>query len=329
MSHQSRWTNDLTHEGETPFIYGTHWSDTIARTGQGLVVLASAGADNLTITNAQGFERIGNWVSGGTGNDTMQVLGSYNWVSGGAGADRMTLSGDPDQSTSSSGNVVYGDGGDDWILSRTYGSTIYGGSGRDEIHVPGIVSGNIVHGGTGNDLLTVIGNENQLFGGEGDDVLRSASGVGWETQDFPHNGSILSGGPGFDRFELTNASILRGADDGDGILSEGENLTGVIDQIDGYGKGEVLAIDATIQHEGPVAVIEAYGPYNERLFRPLLEPGEYALLHGNNLGDGSFVIAGSGPDTLILYHSDDTGGGIYASGSLILNGNAGGGLVFA
>jgi Ca2+-binding RTX toxin-like protein len=257
----------------------------------------------------------------------MEILGSNNLVSGGTGADRITLSAAADQSGASSGNLVYGGGGDDWILSITFQSTIHGGNGDDEITIGNIVSGNRAHGGKGNDVLSVSGNQNHLSGDEGNDVLRSASGVGWEGQDYPQNGSILTGGPGIDRFELHNSSIVRTGSDGTGTLVEGMGLSGVMDRIADYQAGEVVDIGAGTRHEGAVAI--GASPRDPHGLRPLLNPGEYAVLHGENTSPGQFSIAENGPDMLILYNREDGSGGTYASGSVILNNSDGGGLVFA
>lgn len=142
----------------------------------------SGGAGDDTIEIRSWFSDI----SGGDGNDTIDVAGILgNTVSGGAGDDEITAV----ATQSGDGTFVEGDSGDDTIDARGLNNgAVNGGDGDDTIFVQGRNFGGtgyglFVNGGAGDDTLvyeiSTEGPDNRydsspfsVRGGEGDDTYR-------------------------------------------------------------------------------------------------------------------------------------------------------------
>lgn len=146
-----------------------------------------AGKDTLTETDGSN----GNYVGGGTGDDSLTV-GAYTVVSGGD---------DKDTIHAAEGTIAQGGNGNDTIYSTGEESSVEGGAGNDEIHggadrqhLSGDDGNDSVYGGSGNDFLYGGKGNDVLYGNSGDDTIYGNSG-----DDKLYGGpgtDTLSGGPG-------------------------------------------------------------------------------------------------------------------------------------
>lgn len=134
--------------------------------GLGNNVLFGGGGNDQILTGA-GFNR----VNGNTGDDT--IMGSSkvgDWLSGGQGNDLV------DATASTGHNIINGNLGNDTVNGGDGGDTLRGGQGDD-----------VVHGGSGNDLIFGDLGRNTLTGGAGADTFHSGNGVAQDTiTDFNH-----------------------------------------------------------------------------------------------------------------------------------------------
>ncbi|MET7487160.1 calcium-binding protein [Streptomyces sp. NPDC005538] len=134
----------------------------------------------------------GNYVSGGTGNDSIDIgkaavawggdgndgivaTGGLTITQGGNGNDALFTDGDSSSSDGGDGNDTVRGGDGDQILS--------GGDGNDVIE--GYAGNDFLYGGKGNDKLYGGAGADTLYGNSGNDILWGGAG-----KDF------LSGGPG-------------------------------------------------------------------------------------------------------------------------------------
>lgn len=241
----------------------------------------------------------GSCVLGGNGNDTIRIDGDLNIVAGGNGQDLL---------------VAYGDD-----------NALDGGNGKDELRVTG--DGNRLSGGNGTDCLVANGEGNRLDGGNGVDWLVSTSRGGFGGIG---EGNVLTGGRGFDVFALNNRSDLRVVNDTDddahpddppapgdvGVVSEGDIIVGVMDEITDYTARERLRIGATQEADDPIG-LDGFSPGHRHLE---LADGEYAFIRGDQTGNGRFEVDADGADLLLVY--DATGGGdaLFLQGAVVLQG---------
>ena len=130
-------------------------------------------------------------INGGTGNDTIRVLGT----------GRVTVNG--------------GDGDDELYVTNAAAASVDGGNGNDTIQADTALPASLF-GGAGNDLLMGGSGDDLLDGGDGDDELRGGAGgdrlvggVGNDILDGGEGDDDLAGGVGDDEY-LWNAGA--GAD---------------------------------------------------------------------------------------------------------------------
>ncbi|WP_434051872.1 MAG: hypothetical protein RDA78_21780 [Roseibium sp.] len=182
-------------------LYGTHYSDSLRG------------------------DSVGNWIWGGTGNDTLRGWGGNDRLDGGDGADVLFGGAGADI-------LIGGAGGDraqysdatSWVtadLANSANNTgeaagdtysgiehLYGTHYSDSLR--GDSLGNWIWGGTGNDTLRGWGGNDRLDGGDGADVLFGGAGA-----------DILIGGAGGDRVQYSDATSSVTAD-----LANSANNTG-------------------------------------------------------------------------------------------------------
>jgi Ca2+-binding RTX toxin-like protein len=114
---------------------------------------------------------IGDYVTGGAGDDVIHGTPGDDHIAGGAGDD-----------------VIYGHEGDDTLLGQTGNDQLFGGPGDDLLD--GGPGQDLLHGGDGNDDMFGGPGADQLFGDAGDDHLDGGPG-----------NDLLDGGPGVDQLQ--------------------------------------------------------------------------------------------------------------------------------
>jgi len=246
----------------------------------GQSLLGTAGADTLTgglfddtLVGLAGNDRL----SGGLGgNDSLDGGEGSDELFGGAGNDTLVAGGGVNVGSMPGYNALWGEGGDDSLM---------GGSANDNLQ-----------GGPGSDTLR---------GGEGDDQLSGGDDGGADLLDAGGGNDYLFGGPGSD-------TLLGGAGNDTLGATEGNQVTGTIDQFDG-GEGEDLF---NLGGGGaPGVQVQMAGGLGRDTFR-LIGPD----LFGSNRG---FVITdfqgGEGGDLIDLLNSLSA-----APGPMIYSANAGG-----
>jgi Ca2+-binding RTX toxin-like protein len=192
-----------------------------------------------------------NLLSGGDGNDYLDISGSYtsyraefdsrstgkNTLKGGAGDDTL-------RAVSSTGdNLLSGGDGNDYLDvsgtvysdpfaindSRSTGNnTLKGGAGDDTLSAGGSTGDNLLSGGNGNDYLDVSGSDsitdggavsdyarsfgnNTLTGGAGNDTLRAGGSTG---------DNLLSGGDGNDYLDVSGSDSITDPITNSGVVSD-------------------------------------------------------------------------------------------------------------
>jgi Ca2+-binding RTX toxin-like protein len=213
------------------------------------------------------------------------------FVSGGNGRDEIVL-------WSSDGNALSGDNGNDILRAFGTDNRLCGGSGADILEVgPGSSSGSPAVASFGN----------VLDGGRGDDLLISTSFVAdFGRPAYPAGlGNTLTGGAGRDSFQLTGRGDLHVTNEaGDGVVSDGDEVRGLMDVITDYRRGEVLDIAADARVDD-VAVTEEtpHFPtgFGERHQHLVLADGAYAAFRGTYEGPGSFTVDAGGGDLLVVW----------------------------
>lgn len=256
--------------------------------------------------------------------DTFDSRDEWGWhdgsrVLGGNGDDDIRVFGDA--------NVVSGDNGQDVLVAFGDGNTLDGGNGKDVLRVFG--DDNRLSGGNGVDLLVANGEGNLLDGGNGADRLLSISqGRFGEVGE----GNVLTGGHAFDSFTLNNRSDLRVLNDfhlepgtslggpgpyaGIGVVSEGDIIVGVMDEITDYTTGERVRIGAHQEASAPVGLNGAgLGPKHLDL-----ADGEYAFIRGDQIANGRFEVDGAGGDLLLVYDASGGGDALFLQGAVVLQG---------
>ncbi|MFJ5305369.1 calcium-binding protein [Streptomyces sp. NPDC088350] len=131
----------------------------------------------------------GNYVSGGTGNDTL-TLGAYSigWGENGddtihAGIGTIAQGGNGNDTITTVGDAADGGPGNDVITAGAGNQSLTGGPGNDRIS--GGAGNDTIYGGTGNDVLYGNAGADTIYGNSGNDTLWGGTG-----------NDTLSGGPG-------------------------------------------------------------------------------------------------------------------------------------
>lgn len=119
------------------------------------------GAGNDQILGGVGFNR----VNGNVGADTIAGNSRVgDWLSGGQGNDMI------DATASTGHNIINGNIGADTVSGGSAGDTLRGGQGDD-----------VIHGGAGNDLIFGDLGDNTITGGGGADTFHSGNGAAIDT----------------------------------------------------------------------------------------------------------------------------------------------------
>jgi len=207
------------------------------------------GNDTLTVSIATNST-----IQGGQGLDTIAINGAQTqgYINGNKGIDSITLGAvaltnntirggqDDDVIVSTAtftGTNIYGDKGNDNISSTTTAdytnSTIFGGEGNDtisELTATTTIEA-VLAGEDGNDGLNGGAGNDTLYGGEGNDTM--TGGLGGDNIQ-------AGGGVDYSRYTATgqsfNAAVTLGA------VGTGTNISGTLDVLNGFGVGDVLAI---------------------------------------------------------------------------------------
>ena len=140
-------------------------------------VFGEGGSDRLRLNLESGGQ-----VSGGPGNDHMDLKGYRVIAHGDVGNDDIDFEG--------SESEVHGDAGDDWISGGSFHTVnrLFGDSGRDRL--TGGDGVERLYGGPGGDYLRGMGSADVLRGDAGDDILLGGGGP-----------DRLFGGAGRDRLD--------------------------------------------------------------------------------------------------------------------------------
>ncbi len=185
----------------------------------------------------------GDFLDGGTGDDTLYGYSGDDILFGGAGVD-IIYGGAGDDTIE--GDMESEDVFDDWRVIRTIDDSVSGINAYNHTYLSiyveypdiGLQGGDIIYGGSGNDWVFAMGGDDFVDGGIGDDALFGQLGddilCGNDGNDFLSGGSdsdILLGGSGDDHLEgdgsqtsadLCGKDYLDGGD-GDDLLSGGGN----------------------------------------------------------------------------------------------------------
>lgn len=134
--------------------------------GDGSNTLFGGDGDD-SIAGGSGFDR----VNGNVGDDTVVGHSAVgDWLSGGQGQDTI------DASASTGNNIINGNLGNDTIIGGSGADSLRGGQGDD-----------VIHAGSGNDWITGDLGTNTIFGGQGLDTVRASAGHdivnGWHAGD--------------------------------------------------------------------------------------------------------------------------------------------------
>lgn len=293
-------------DGET-FVGGNR-NDCITVHGDCNTAFGGNGNDRITLIGDR------NLAFGGNGKDILVACGDWNRLDGGNGSDNLTVRGD--------NNRACGGNGTDVLLACGDRNWLDGGNGSDNLTVRG--DNNRAFGGNGADCLVAIGEGNRLSGGSGADRLTSVScGERFEAGQ----GNVLTGGQGLDVFVLRNKSDLRVVNDerdhgtfalpfGEGVVSRGDVIRGVMDEITDYRAGERIVIGAKQEVRGPVG-LDDFAPDHKHLE---LADGEYAFIRGDLVADGTFRVDRCGGDLLLVYDASGGGDALFLQGAVVLHG---------
>lgn len=191
----------------------------------------SADDDKIILSAATGVQ-IGVTLTGGSGNDLLQVTGmnTADKLFGDQGNDRL-LSGDgSDQLSGGDGNdylsgeagndslngdagkdELHGGGGDDQLTGGANDDVLHGDAGNDQLF--GMSENDILHGGAGNDILYGGNGDDDLSGNEGNDMLEGEIG-----------NDALAGGVGDDQLYGSYGNDTLNGDDGNDQLQAGPGI---------------------------------------------------------------------------------------------------------
>jgi Ca2+-binding RTX toxin-like protein len=221
----------------TQKVFGSAYDDTLTGAAAGQVLHGNAGDDRISTTLDDLLA--GTLASGGSGSDTLIMLGSGTvdldsditaigfeaYVFGGP-TDAETFKhnatligggyGDTLASWGMNG-LVSGEGGDDWLrgsFAGAGGTTLSGGSGNDTLSSSR--SAESLSGGSGNDYLIIGSGRDTVDGGAGSDTISMGIASNYVAVGWTAPGMVLRGGAGseFDEIQVFNGnSVLDLLDD--------------------------------------------------------------------------------------------------------------------
>lgn len=158
----------------------------IAITGR--VTQVSTGSGNDRITG--NFN--GEYLDGGSGDDTIQGMGGADRIygvygndeiSGGTGGDTISGGDGDDVLYGDEGSdLLHGNGGNDFLRGGSFADWLWGDAGHDRFVADG---GDRIFGGTGDDTVFILAGGDTLAGGDGHDtisfvLLDAGLGVAWD-----------------------------------------------------------------------------------------------------------------------------------------------------
>ncbi|ONG59148.1 hypothetical protein BKE38_00295 [Pseudoroseomonas deserti] len=321
--HQALHVFDLTPDWLGAGVtVGSSKADTLTHTGGSHLILGVGGRDTITVEGV--FSGLGNAVFGGAGDDTIKATGSRNLISGDGGNDFIQMG--RGVGADNNYNVVLGGAGDDAIESCGKFNFISGGEGNDTINVTntrfsyGEVN-NVLEGGAGNDRIISDGIGSVLSGGRGDDYLLGSAatmngfGTVLATGDLIGTAQTMNGGSGRDYFRFNTNSELIVEGDQDGVLSQGDEITGLLSVVTDYQKGEGIDIDAG--GNSMVSSKVTLGGIEEGVDHLRMGGYSHAVVRGDMNEPGHFVVDEDGGDTMIVYNwTNDSSR--FAMGSVVL-----------
>jgi Ca2+-binding RTX toxin-like protein len=253
------------------------------------VVLGGTGRDTLrggwgaptAATYTAGKEALGNLLSGGDDDDTIDGGSGVDTITGGDGNDVLRGNGGNDSLFAEAGvDLVYGGVGNDKLYGSVGAglltSTLYGDDNDDELY--GVGYADSLFGGRGNDTFWAGSGNDFLDGGEGDDKLNGEEGDDRFTAGLGDDRFV--GGTGIDRidetgdvdFTLTDVSLTGlGSDTLDSIeiavLDGGASANSFVvrswtgdARLDAKAGDDSYAITFTLAGSEQVAVTDSAGP---------------------------------------------------------------------
>lgn len=166
----------IAQEGD--IVYGGAGKDLICARENLADIHGGADDDIITVqgTDGENLEHV--VVRADSGDDNINVYGSYHYINGGLGDDIIHIYSDKNSGEVSHNTAVSGSAGNDTIyIHAGHDHIINGAAGDDRIYVES--NNNQLSGGGGADTLTVIsGIGNTLRGGSGNDTLTISGGNG-------------------------------------------------------------------------------------------------------------------------------------------------------
>ncbi|MFC3125391.1 hypothetical protein ACFOD4_09980 [Pseudoroseomonas globiformis] len=296
---------------------GTGRADTLSHSGGHHLILGLGGDDIITVQGV--YQGLGNAVFGGSGADSVTVLGHRNLVSGDAGHDTIHLG--SLMREESNHNIVLGGAGHDEITVFGRDNVIAGGGGNDRIVAQGW-GGHLdkidttIDGGSGDDWISASGVGVHVLGGAGADHILSQSG----TLDPVGTAQTLSGGRGVDSFTIHTDSSLLVENHFERTIAEGSSISGLFTVITDYEAGETIDIGqaGNNRHTSYITV----GGSNPEEDPIRLAAHTHAILKGDMTEPGLFVVDEGGDDLIIVYNAADNPVDP-ARGSLVLQDYAG------
>lgn len=297
------------------FIFGGNDPDTIHAAHGGDVTIGS-----FTF-------KLGNFVMGGSGDDTITCNDGVDVVFGGNDHDTITVGiGSTLQFSGFElqlGDLVFGGPGRDTIHGddpnavddpqdpndyQTDVDILFGQDGPDTIYCYAggklkigsnfeMILGNVAFGGNGNDLIYAEKGVDFLFGGDGSDTIEAQDGaqIDFGNNFEIHMGDFLIGGAGNDTLhgDRPTEPSSNATDDGfDVILGNSGD-----DRIYG-GRGGEMKFSSSVQFK--MGTLAIGGPDDDTIY------GDYQNLNTSSRKDGiDIVIAGAGNDFVDIGPGDD------------------------
>jgi len=160
------------------YLAGGAGDDTLSAAAAPQLNTLVGGAGNDSIIGGAGF----NQINGNVGDDTIVGHSTVgDWLSGGQGNDSI------DASASTGGNIINGNLGNDTIVGGSGPDTLLGGQGDDVIHagsgaawISGDLGNNTIYGGQGMDTFHASGGHDVVNGWHAGDHVQVEQDVTWQ-----------------------------------------------------------------------------------------------------------------------------------------------------
>ena len=245
----SKGNDTITNEGSKVTIIGGAGRDSITNYGDSIKIYANAGNDsiwswfgthtNITISGGDGNDRIELWgkkssLLGGAGNDTIFIHGKNVTAYGGAGNDTIENWDD---------NVGRSDDGDGK-------ARIFGGAGADSILNYG--SGAIINTGTGDDIIRFSSHKRDgVTYSSKRNVIQYALGDGNDTvYNFGSTDTLSIGGASYTRSTVGNDVIVKVEEGSVTFKNSAGNTINIIGTLKGGGSENVSIPSNALKYNG-------------------------------------------------------------------------------